>query len=693
MDEKRTRYAQAAVEGELDELRRAPEGHRNNQLVSAARSLGTLVGAGVLDHDQVEGLLQQQGEAIGLGAVEARKTIKSGLNYGEARPRELDGEDHQVVEIIPEIEVARAEPVEELQPAPIPQEIPPTALAMRLTQWPHRSRANEGVERHVTWEELFGQVSDPEPKGDREKDDLPMWKLATFGKHPGTLQPYRSAQTFREAYALMLDYDSKEGEGNPTLTAQELEDCWGEFCFLAHTTPSHAPNQHRWRVILPLSRAVDADEYKKLAQWALRYSKQHGAPGLDADPTWDSPSRAFFIPVATDLYKPAANPEGVAVDVDLILWESEMLEREEAQEEAIKRLPPSMAESRTVEDLDREREAELIPIGTLPGWPGGPPTGHGWGQELNELLGGGVHPGYMAAVGAARAGAGKTAFVMQLATGLALRTLHQVEKNEPGPLTPVVVLSEMSIDALHWRMLARWTGEDSRWFRAGKSAVDQLDATEETLEAAYEKAKQAWKGELWRGMKFLWLYTPTTTANVVPGLKDYVSLLKEGLEALYGRPVCPVVVVDPIQRWQEPLKNEVEALNHLVESLHAATTDGRWITLLTSDTNKASATGSAPNENPQEKGAAAFRGSYKLMHLPDAAMVLSRPTEDIRGVLELVLVKNRWGSNHEQPRYFWDVKTGRFQPAARSQDGPLAFSKKAPAPKAPPDSFGKPREF
>ena len=129
-----------------------------------------------------------------------------------------------------------------------------------------------------------------------------------------------------------------------------------------------------------------------------------------------------------------------------------------------------------------------------------------------------------------------------------------------------------------------------------------------------------------------------------------------------------MVILDPVQRWQDPTKGEVEALNDLVESIgEFAQRKGReWIVFLTSDTNKGTAAGQTSGGVRQE-AIAGFRGSYKLMHLVDSAIYLHRINALNKGsgrvVLETVLVKNRWGTTRGPwPHFQWTPWNGRFEP-------------------------------
>lgn len=82
-------YTQAVLASEVAVLAQAPEGTRNDQLNRSAFRLGQFVGAGMLDRSEVETALQAQAMAIGLGAGETTKTIRSGLDAGVRQPRQI----------------------------------------------------------------------------------------------------------------------------------------------------------------------------------------------------------------------------------------------------------------------------------------------------------------------------------------------------------------------------------------------------------------------------------------------------------------------------------------------------------------------------------------------------------------------------------------------------------------------------
>ena len=80
------RYARAALTAEADRLARAPVGSRNDTLNRAAFALGRLVGGGLLDAAEVVHELEVAARFAGLGRVETRRTIRSGLGAGRRAP-------------------------------------------------------------------------------------------------------------------------------------------------------------------------------------------------------------------------------------------------------------------------------------------------------------------------------------------------------------------------------------------------------------------------------------------------------------------------------------------------------------------------------------------------------------------------------------------------------------------------------
>lgn len=81
------RYALAAVADELEKVRHAVNGTRNDTTNRAAFSLGQLVGAGLLEQYEVERELIGVAVQVGLSEGEAMAAVRSGMRAGMAKPR------------------------------------------------------------------------------------------------------------------------------------------------------------------------------------------------------------------------------------------------------------------------------------------------------------------------------------------------------------------------------------------------------------------------------------------------------------------------------------------------------------------------------------------------------------------------------------------------------------------------------
>lgn len=320
-----------------------------------------------------------------------------------------------------------------------------------------------------------------------------------------------------------------------------------------------------------------------------------------------------------------------------------------------------------IEAMQRDRMVELVSLARLPAWPmattpGHP--GHGWGTALEEQLGGGVEPGEMIGVGASSAGAGKTAFVAQLADGLALRSaaIAGGDTSWGRTLTPVIFASEMSVETLTKRT---W----SRWLRVSYSQIrdrGNSDAWDRGIEALTSgPLAQAWQ---WKH------HLPLD--QVVGKLRVVVRALRNHVEQdCPGFRVVPVVFIDPIQRVMDGSAGEVEALNAASDAIRRVTSEEKVITFVTSDTNKTAATGNGSTDLV-EAGVGAFRGSYRLQHDLDAALFLSldraedggdNSQQDAAGnyfrPAKMVVVKTRNGNPHRPwPAFRWYGSYMRFEP-------------------------------
>lgn len=89
----RSKFLQAALDGEVQRVTAATGGERNFALYCAANALGQLVAGGALDAQEVTDLLLHAAQGhVAAGAYrwsQARQTIASGLRAGAARPRKV----------------------------------------------------------------------------------------------------------------------------------------------------------------------------------------------------------------------------------------------------------------------------------------------------------------------------------------------------------------------------------------------------------------------------------------------------------------------------------------------------------------------------------------------------------------------------------------------------------------------------
>ena len=85
-----SRYAEVSLQLEVHNVATAQEGTRNDALNKAGFSLGTLVGAGLLDRARVEAELTAAALSAGLDEREIQATIRSGLDSGVKQPRTVN---------------------------------------------------------------------------------------------------------------------------------------------------------------------------------------------------------------------------------------------------------------------------------------------------------------------------------------------------------------------------------------------------------------------------------------------------------------------------------------------------------------------------------------------------------------------------------------------------------------------------
>ncbi len=88
-DTQMERWARTALAKECDLMASTSEGGRNHQLNRSAFSLGQIIGAGALDEVEAAQQLTQAARAAGLPDDQIFPTLRSGLESGKAKPRDL----------------------------------------------------------------------------------------------------------------------------------------------------------------------------------------------------------------------------------------------------------------------------------------------------------------------------------------------------------------------------------------------------------------------------------------------------------------------------------------------------------------------------------------------------------------------------------------------------------------------------
>ena len=391
--------------------------------------------------------------------------------------------------------------------------------------------------------------------------------------------------------------------------------------------------------------------------------------------------------------------------------------------EDLDQLLPSLAATYTQADFDADCKRGLLSVGTLPPWADykgeidpAVSTGHGWGPILDDALGGGIAPGYFLVIGAEQAKGGKSAFIEQLRDGLALHSAAVLAGKKSGPVVVPYNLSEMWQGGeagskappnrqILRRALARWLGVDSNIFRRGmanageapgiRRLAEQLDVDPQELAiAALSEGRRCLESgpfhaasKITTPINVRWLSSahdkeesdqaPTDHRRGVPLLRQLalaINLDRERKAKAWGIPeedVWPLLFIDPIQRFQGGGDNAVGSLDEFVEELRALADEHGFIIFATSDTNQAAARGQTPKKSTTaQRAAAAYRGSYKLLHLPDSALVISIewPNTKDRGQpahARVWVALNRWGAPMSEPAHYHFIpESGRFIPLA-----------------------------
>jgi hypothetical protein len=117
------------------------------------------------------------------------------------------------------------------------------------------------------------------------KSDVPCWSPTIY--KPGTT---RGKQNVEWLTALVLDYD----DGT---TMEAATEAWSMWHHIGHTSWSHTPEHHRFRIILPLREPVPADLWDLAWEGGIEVWRE-STPGTEGGPDTKckDASRIYYLP-------------------------------------------------------------------------------------------------------------------------------------------------------------------------------------------------------------------------------------------------------------------------------------------------------------------------------------------------------------------------------------------------------------
>lgn len=350
-------------------------------------------------------------------------------------------------------------------------------------------------------------------------------------------------------------------------------------------------------------------------------------------------------------------------------------------EEAPAKLPPSLAEI-----WERDLGAFLDPDPFLLRL-----SNAGMGRNLDQLVGGGLSVGQTCAVVSAGAGIGKTAFLHQIADGVADANAQEMvlalERGTSPSVVPIIFVSEMTTRDLTLRSLARRAGVSGRLLRDPRGELGSRPLTSSVTygEDARQHALKA-ADDFLEAARFMVCVDRRARVGLAD-LEIAVRVVRQQWVQQGCHVPAVLVIVDPVHRLLDPTRPEVEALGSVLPGLLEVAQRTDAIIVFASDTTNAAARARADTgklSRGDELANAvemAFRGSYQLLHLPDVALGLitirrddeSLPPEDRdrlerepQGTVyaEIVNAKSRWEERGQRAAYFLDPSLFRYRPAA-----------------------------
>lgn len=143
--------------------------------------------------------------------------------------------------------------------------------------------AKEPHHTQFLWPDSFSDAVET-----NDRSTVPLWSPVTY--HPGKQREAGFTEVNIHAlYALSLDFDGKQGVFVPIDRAMEILHTYEAAI---HTTYNHTEDNHRFRFIVPFSRKVTTQEFRRI--WAFVARRF-----TDADARFDplsDPGRMYYVP-------------------------------------------------------------------------------------------------------------------------------------------------------------------------------------------------------------------------------------------------------------------------------------------------------------------------------------------------------------------------------------------------------------
>lgn len=171
----------------------------------------------------------------------------------------------------------------------------------------------------LSWEEIITRATNPTLHG--EKEEAGLWNGARYGnKRKGGKEKDKNSLRHQdnviENSLLMLDYDDGETFAEGVAFWEDME-----CAFLAHTSFSHKPEHHKFRVLIPLVSPIPGNQYSALWDYFNRSTEER----VDHAPK--SITSMFYVPS----HHPAGEYFVHVGEGDFLDWSKLELEQKQAE--------------------------------------------------------------------------------------------------------------------------------------------------------------------------------------------------------------------------------------------------------------------------------------------------------------------------------------------------------------------------